>query len=54
MSLFDELMKQQSYKKLFEMFPDDQKQIIMDRIKKLLDDSEENILKQKPKNSNQK
>jgi hypothetical protein len=54
MSLFEDLMKQEGYRKLFDMFPDDQKQLIIDSIKKLLDDTEQKIVKDTSKNSNEK
>jgi len=54
MSLFEDLMKQEGYRKLFDMVPDDQKQIIIDSIKSLLNDVEQNIIKEAPKNSDQK
>lgn len=44
MSLFDELMKQEGYRKLFELFPDSQRQLIMDGVKKFVEDAEKNIL----------
>lgn len=44
MSLFDEMMKNEEYRKMFDQFPDDQKPIIMERIRILLEDTENKIL----------
>lgn len=44
MSLFDEMMKNEEYRKMFDQFPDDQKPIIMERIRILLEDTETKIL----------
>lgn len=34
MSLFDDLMKHETYRKLFENYPEDQRQLIIDSLKK--------------------
>jgi len=44
MSLFDELMKQEQYRMLFDNYPDDQKALIMEKIKEFMDDAEKKIL----------
>lgn len=44
MSLFDDMMKNEEYRKMFDQFPDDQKPIIMERIRILLEDTENKIL----------
>jgi hypothetical protein len=44
MSLFDELMKHEAYKKLFENYPEDQRQYIIDSLKNFVDNTEINLL----------
>ena len=45
MSMFDELMKNEQYRKIFDQFPDDQKPLLIERIKTLMDETENNLLK---------
>lgn len=54
MSLFDELMKQEGYKKIFELFPDSQRQIIIDGVKKFVEDAEKNIINEARKKDDSK
>lgn len=44
MSLFDELMQREEYKKLFENYPDYQRQYIIDSVKNFIENSEKNLL----------
>lgn len=44
MSLFDELMKKEEYKKLFDNYPDYQRQYIIDAVKNFVENSEKNLL----------
>ncbi len=44
MSLFDELMKHESYRKLFESYPEDQRQLVIDSLKNFVDHTEINLL----------
>jgi hypothetical protein len=45
MSMFDELMKNEQYRKIFDQFPDDQKPLLIERIKNLMDETENKLLK---------
>jgi len=45
MSMFDELMKNEQYRKIFDQFPDDQKPMLLERIKTLMDETENKLLK---------
>lgn len=54
MSLFDDLMKQEAYRKLFDLFPDSQRQLIIDGVKKFVEDAEKNILNEAPKKDEHK
>lgn len=44
MALFDDLMKKEEYRKLFDQLPEDQKPIIMESIRKLVEQFENNVL----------
>ena len=44
MSLFDELMKHEQYRKIFDEFPDDQKPLIIERIRSFMDETESKII----------
>ena len=44
MSLFDEMMKNEEYKKLFDQFADDQKPLIIDRIRLLMNEVETKMI----------
>jgi len=44
MSLFDEMLKDEDYKKLFDQLSDDQRPIIMDSIRKLVERVETTII----------
>ena len=44
MSLFDELMKQDQYYQLFDHYADDQKQLIIEKIKEFMEDAEKRII----------
>lgn len=58
MSLFDEMIKNEEYKKLFEILPDDEKPILLNSIKNFVDDFEkalkniEKIINVNQKNDN--
>lgn len=43
--MFDELMKNEQYRKIFDQFPDDQKPLLIERIKNLMDETENKLLK---------
>ena len=43
MSLFDEMMKNEDYKKLFDALPDDEKPILMNSVKKFVEDFEKSL-----------
>lgn len=45
MSMFDELMKNEQYRKIFDQFPDDQKPLLIERIKTLMNETENKLLK---------
>lgn len=44
MSLFDELMKNEAYKRLFDEFPDDQKPLLIERIRNFMDEAENKLI----------
>lgn len=44
MSLFDEMLKDEDYKKLFDQLSDDQRPIIMDSIRKLVEGVETAVI----------
>jgi len=44
MSLFDELLKNEEYRKLFDQIPDDEKPILMSSLRKLVEDVETAII----------
>lgn len=44
MSLFDEMLKNEHYKKLFDELPDDERPILMESIRKLVEQVEKAII----------
>lgn len=44
MSLFDEMMKNPKYRELFEKLPNDEKAVLIDSVKKLVDQVEAAII----------
>lgn len=44
MSLFDELLKQEQYRSLFDSYPDDQKELILEKVREFVEDAEKKIL----------
>ncbi len=44
MSLFDELLEKEEYKKLYENLPDDERPIVMEAMRKLVEQFEKTIL----------
>lgn len=45
MSMFDEMLKNEHYKKLFDALPDDEKAVIMASVRKFVEEFEETVLK---------
>lgn len=45
MSMFDELMKNEQYRKIFDQFPDDQKPLLIERIRQFMDEAENKLIK---------
>lgn len=45
MSMFEELMKNEQYRKIFDQFPDDQKPLLIERIKQFMNDAEFKLIK---------
>jgi len=54
MTLFDDLMKQEAYRKLFELFPESQRHLIIDGVKKFMEDAEKNIINESTKKDESK
>jgi len=44
MSTFDELMKNEEYQKIFDKFPDDQKPLIIERIRAFMEEAENKLI----------
>jgi hypothetical protein len=44
MSLFDEIIKQEQYRSLFDNYPDDQRELILEKVKEFMEDAEKKIL----------
>lgn len=44
MSLFDELLKNEEYRKLFEQLPDDERPVLMDSLRKFVDQVENSVI----------
>lgn len=43
--MFEDLMKIEGYRKIFDQFPDDQKPIVMERIRQFMDEAENKLIK---------
>lgn len=44
MSMFDELMNNENYRKLFEEFPDDQRPLLIERIRNFMNEAENKLI----------
>lgn len=44
MSMFDELMKNENYRKIFKEFPDDQRPLLIERIRNFMNEAENKLI----------